>query len=92
MTRERFRIETFESLTRKHDVECVPPSEVELNDVFSTIGYIVGSQNICAASRMNTKFVMFVSEEHMVATVVEHGLFIEPNTYLSVFALQAPTV
>ena len=28
----------------------------------------------------------------MVATVVEQGLFIEPNTYLSVLTFQAPTV
>ena len=38
------------------------------------------------------KFVVLVSEEHMGATIVEHGLFIEPNTYLSVFASQAPPV
>ena len=82
----------FESLTRKHAVFCFPPSEVELNDVLSTIGNIVGSHNIRAACRMNKKFVVFVSEEHVVVTIVEHGLFIEPNTYLSVFALQAPTV
>ena len=50
MAGERFRIETFESLTRKHDVECVPPSEVELNDVFSIIGNIVGSQHLCCFS------------------------------------------
>ena len=55
----------------------------------SLFGNIVGLHNIRAASRMNKKFVVFVLEEHMVATVVEHGLFIEPNTYLSVFALQA---
>ena len=60
--------------------------------MLSAIGNIVGLHNIRAASRMNKKFVVFVSEEHMVATVVEHGLFIEPNTYLSMFALQAPTV
>ena len=92
MAGERFRIEMFESLTRKHGVFCIPPSEVELNDVLSAIGNIIGSHNIHAASCMNKKFVVFVSEEHMGATIVEHGLFIEPNTYLSVFALQAPTV
>ena len=70
----------------------IPPIEVELNDVLSAIGNIVGSHNIRAASRMNKKFVVFVSEEHMVATIVEHGLFIEPNIYLSMFALQKPTV
>ena len=54
---------------------------MELNDVLSAIGNIVGLHNIRAASRMNKKFVVFVSKEHMV---VEQGLFIEPNTYLSV--------
>ena len=78
MAGERFRIEMFESLTRKHVVFCIPPREVELNDVLSPIGNIVGSHNIRAACRMNKKFVVFVSEEHMVAMVIEHGLFIEP--------------
>ena len=40
---------------------------------------------------MNKKFVVFVSEEHVVATIVEQGLFIKPNIYLPEFALQAPT-
>ena len=90
MAGERFRIEMFESLTRKHGLVCVPPSEAELTDVLSTIGNIVGAHNIRAAFRMSKKFVVFASEEHMVATVVEQGLFIEPHTYFYVFALQAP--
>ena len=40
MAGERFRIEMLESLTRKHSVFCIPPSEVELNDVLSTIGTV----------------------------------------------------
>ena len=56
MAGERFRVEMFESLTRKNAVYCFPPSEVELNDVLSAIGNIVGLHNIRAASRMNKKF------------------------------------
>ena len=65
MAGERFRDEMFESLTRKHAVFCFPPSEVELNDVLSAIGNIVDLHNIRAASRMNKKFVVFVSEERV---------------------------
>ena len=90
MTGERFRITNYEALTRKHGLVCTPPREVKIENVLLAIGNIIGSHHIRAASRMDKKLVIFVSDVHMVNSVVERGLFIEPDFYLTVSSLQTP--
>ena len=74
----------YESLTRKHGLMCDPPREVKIEDMLLAIGKIIGSYNIRAASQMNKKVVVFVSEVHMVTSVVEQGLVIHPDLFLLV--------
>ena len=56
----------YESLTPKHGLVCDPPREVKIEDMLLAIVKIVGFHNIHAASRLNKKVVVFVSEVHMV--------------------------
>ena len=63
---------------------CDPQREVKIEDVLLAIGKIVGLHNIHAASRMNKKVVVFVSEVHMVTSVVEQGLVVHPDLFLLV--------
>ena len=90
MTGERFRITNYEALTRKHGLVCTSPREVKIVNVLLAIGNIIGSHHIRAASHMDKKLVIFVSDVHMVNSVVERGLFVEPDLYLTVSSLQTP--
>ena len=54
------RSEACEGLTRKHAIVCMPPEGVPVEDIVPVVGNIIGDENICAASRMNQKVVVFV--------------------------------
>ena len=56
------------------------------------IGKIVGLHNIRAASRMNKEVVVFISEVHMVSSVVEQGLAVHPDLFLLFSPLDTPAV
>ena len=82
----------YESLSRENGLVCDPQREVKIEDVLLAIGKIVGLHNICAASRMNKKVVVFVSEVHMVTSIVEQGLAVHPDLFLLVSPLDTPAV
>ena len=54
------------------------------------VGEIIGIENVKADSRLNKKNVFFVSEVPMVAQVVEHGLFFDPDIYVPFNPLDTP--
>jgi len=92
MANVRLNHSMYESLTRKNGLVCDPPREVKIEDVLLAIGKIVGLHNIRAATRMNKKVVVFVSEVHMVTSVVEQGLAVHPDLFLLVSPLDTPAV
>ena len=55
---------------RKNGVVCVPPTEVSVDDIVTTIGNMVGFEKVLAASRMNKREVVFISDNHLVHDIV----------------------
>ena len=71
-TRSRYAAD--EALTRKHGVVCIPPNEVSVDDIVSAIGNMVGFEKVRAASRMNKRVVVFISDDQLVHDIVSTGI------------------
>uniref|UniRef100_A0A8C4Q4U6 Neuropilin 2a n=1 Tax=Eptatretus burgeri TaxID=7764 RepID=A0A8C4Q4U6_EPTBU len=67
------RYSAFEALTGKHGVVCVAPDDVSVEDLVIALGNIVGTDKVRAASRMNKRVVIFVSETELVHEIVDLG-------------------
>jgi len=48
------------------------------------LGELVGFDNVLAASKMNQRVVIFLSEERYVAQVVETGFSVPPDVFVNV--------
>ena len=72
----------YEALTRKNGVVCVPPTEVSVDDIVTAIGNMVGFEKVRAASCMNKRVVVFVSDDLLVHDIVSTGISTE-NGFLS---------
>ena len=90
MAGESSRYVSFEALTRKHGIVCIPPSEIDMEKLIVGVGEIIGIENVKAVSRMDKKIVFFVSQVPMVAQVVERGLFFDPDIYVPFSHLDTP--
>ena len=84
------RYSAFEALTRKHGVVCVPPDDVSVEDLVIATGNIVGTDKVRAASRMNKREVIFVSETELVHEIVSTGLSTGLSTDDGHFVLVSP--
>ena len=82
----------YESLTRKNGVIVSPPDGVRVEDVVMGLGKLVGFENVFAASKMNQRVVVFLSEERYVAQAVETGLSLPPDIFVNVSMLDSPAV
>ena len=65
---------------------------MSVDDVVMGFGELIGLENILAASRMNQRVVLFLSEERFVAQTVESGLSLPPDLFVSVSPLDTPAV
>ena len=72
----------YEALTRKHGTVCIPPNEVSVDDIVSAIGNMVGFEKVRAASRMNKRVVVFVSDDHLVHDIVSPGISTENGYFI----------
>ena len=86
------RYAALEALTWKHGIVCVPPDEVSVKHVVIAIGNMVGMDKIHAASGMNNRVVVFVSEESLVHEIVAAGLSTNNGQYIIVSTLDSPGV
>jgi len=86
------RYSAFEALTRKHGVVCVPPDDVSVEDLVIATGNIVGTDKVRAASRMNKRVVIFVSETELVHEIVSTGLSTDDGHFVLVSTLDTPAV
>ena len=86
------RYSAFEALTRKHGVVCVPPDDVSVEDLVIATGNIVGTDKVRAASRMNKRVVIFVSETELVHEIVSTGLSTDDGHFVLVSPLDTPAV
>ena len=83
MADTRTLFEAFDNLTRRHALLCSPPEGIATEDIVLSVGKIIGNQNVRAASKMNKKIVVFVSDEKFVHDVVSTGLTTETSLYIS---------
>ena len=74
MANVRLHHNVYEELTPKNGAIVCPPDGVSVDDVVMGFGELIGLENILAASRMNQRVVLFLSEERFVAQTVETGL------------------
>ena len=76
------RYAAFEALTRKHGVVCVPSDDVSVEDLVIATGNGIGTDKVRAASRMNKRVVIFVSETELVQEIVStddgHFVLVSP--------------
>ena len=92
MANSRLQNSVYESLTRKNAVIVSPPDGVRVEDVVTGLGELVGFENVLAASKMNQRVVVFLSEERYVAQAVETGLSLPPDIFVNVSMLDSPAV
>ena len=78
----RSRYVAYEALTRKHGVVCVPPNEVSVDDIVTAIGNLLGFEKVHAASRMNKRVVVFISDDHLVHDIVSTGISTENGYFI----------
>ena len=91
MANTRPRYEAFDNLTRKHALVCVPPEGILTEDVVLAVRSIIGFEHVRAASRMNQKVVVFVSNENFVHDVSE-GLTTDNGVFMLASPLDTPAV
>ena len=92
MVDTRTRFEAFDNLTRKHALVCVPPEGIATEDIVLSVGKIIGNQNVRAASKMNKKIVVFVSDEKFVHDVVSSGLTTETGLFILASPMDTPSM
>ena len=63
MANVRLHHSVYEELTPKNGVIVCPPDGVSVDDVVMGFRELIGLENILAASRMNQRVVLFLSEE-----------------------------
>ncbi len=83
---------TDEGLSRKHGLCLVPPEGVEMDDILLAIGDLIDVSNIRAASRMNHKIVVFVSQIRLADIVVQNGLTLGDDLFVPVSLMDTPAV
>ena len=76
------RYAAYEALTRKNGVVFVPPNEVSVDDIVTAIGNMVGFEKVCAASRMNKRVVVFISDDQLVHDIVSTGISTENGYFI----------
>ena len=86
------RYSAFEALTRKHGVVCVAPDDVSVDDLVIATGNVVGTDKVRAASRMNKRVVIFVSETKLVHEIVSTGLSTDDGHFVLVSPLDTPAM
>ena len=69
---------------------CVPPEGVPIKDIILVVGNIIGDENIRAATRMNQKVVVFVSDISLVHEVVSTGIATESGHFIMASPLITP--
>jgi len=79
----------FEHLSRKHGIACSPPEGVTVEAIVMVIGNIIGFEKVRAASRMNKRVIIFVSDEAFVAPIVEQGLALDSGTFVMAYPLDS---
>ena len=84
------RSEACEGSTRKHAFVCVPPEGVPVENIILLVGNIIGDENIRAASHMNQKVVVFVSDVSLVHEVVSRGITTESGHFIMAAAVITP--
>uniref|UniRef100_A0A8C4Q241 CCHC-type domain-containing protein n=1 Tax=Eptatretus burgeri TaxID=7764 RepID=A0A8C4Q241_EPTBU len=77
----------FEHLSRKHGIACSPPEGVTVEAIVMVIGNIIGFEKVRAASCMNKRVIIFVSDEAFVAPIVEQGLALDSGTFVMAYPL-----
>ena len=78
----RSRYAAYEALTRKNGVVFIPPNVVSVDDIVTNIGNMVGFEKVRAASRMNKRVVVFVSDDHLVHDIVSTGISTENGCFI----------
>ena len=71
---------------------CVPPEGIATEDIVLSVGKIIGNQNVRAASKMNKKIVVFVSDEKFVHDVVSSGLTTETGLLILASPMDTPSM
>ena len=70
---------------------CVPPEGVPVKAIILAVGNIIGDENIRAASRMNQKMVVFVSDDALVHEVVSTGIITDSGHFMMASSMLTPT-
>ena len=68
----------------------MPSEGVPVEDIILMVGNIIGDENICAASCMNQKSVVFVSDAALVHEVVSTGITTKSGHFIMVAPLITP--
>ena len=58
------------------------PNEVSVDDIVTAIGNMVGFEKVRAASRMNKRVVVFVSDDLLVHDIVSTGISTENGYFI----------
>ena len=69
---------------------CVLPEGVPVEDIILAVGNIIGDENIRAASCMNQKVVVFVSDDELVHDVVSAGISTESGHFMMASLIKLP--
>ena len=70
---------------------CVLPEGVPVEDIILAVGNIIGDENIRAASCMNQKVVVFVSDDSLVHEVVSPVITTESGHFMMASPMPTPT-
>ena len=70
---------------------CVLPEGVPVKDIILAVGNIIGDENIRAASCMNQKVVVFVSDDALVHEVVSTGIITDSSHFMMASPMPTPT-
>ena len=81
---------TDEVLTDKHGMCFVLPEGVSMEEALLAIGKLIGCENICAASRMNHKIIVFVSKVQLAHVVEQNGLVLGDARNVSISSWDTP--
>jgi len=69
---------------------CVLPEGVPVKDIILAVGNIIGDENIRAASHMNQKVVVFVSDDALVHEVVSTGIITDSGHFMMASSMPTP--
>ena len=81
------RYAVFEQLSRTHGIACFPPESVSVEAIVLAIGSIIGFGEVRAASRMNKRVIVSVSDEEHVALIAQQGLSLDSGHFVMVYPL-----